>query len=177
MNSRDYIDRLRDLTATGSDYAVAKLLEISEDAVNNYRKGKRQFDEFAAMRTAELLNLSPVQVIADVNAARETDERRKKYWRDLSKKLAGSTAAAVLITAATLGDCKDSLPETASPSEGEPFNRCGIITHGEEYKLYAELVRRARNNLRRLIAMLPNVSGCIVRAKTDKRPTGRLTHC
>lgn len=99
MNSADYIEQLRKLTKTGSLYSVAKLTGLSENAVQHYSKGRREFDTYAALRVAELLNIEPMQVIADVEAAREKDEGRKRYWQELAKKSLGLTATVIFATA------------------------------------------------------------------------------
>jgi predicted transcriptional regulator len=99
MKSADYIKQLRTKTKTGSLYSVAKLLGVSEVAVHGYAKGRREFDTYAALRVAELLNIEPMQVIADVEAARETDEGRKRYWQNLAKKSLGLTATVIFATA------------------------------------------------------------------------------
>jgi predicted transcriptional regulator len=83
MKSADYIEQLRKLTNTGSLYAVAKLTGLSENAVQHYSKGRREFSNYAASRVATLLNIEPMEVIANVEAAREKDEGRKSYWQEL----------------------------------------------------------------------------------------------
>jgi hypothetical protein len=83
MKSADYIEQLRKLTNTGSLYAVAKLTGLSENAVQHYSKGRREFSNYAASRVATLLNIEPMEVIANVEAAREKDEGRKTYWQEL----------------------------------------------------------------------------------------------
>lgn len=89
MNSAKYIEQLRPLTDTGTMYAVAKLMEVSEDSIQMYVKGTRQMDTFACLRTAELLNLPLEKVIADIETHREKDPKRKKAWAALSKKFLG----------------------------------------------------------------------------------------
>jgi len=96
MNTKSYIDRLRDLTPTGSNYAVAQLLETTDGAIAHYVHGRRQPDLATCVRIAELLGVDPLQVIADVQAERETDEVKRARWRELSRKR-GRWAAMLLI--------------------------------------------------------------------------------
>lgn len=113
MNSADYIELLKKQTKTGSIYAVAKLLELNDTTVRHYAKGRREFDTYAALRVAELLNIEPMQVIADVEAAREKDESRRRYWKELAKKSAGLIATVVFaITLLTLPDANHSQQST-----------------------------------------------------------------
>jgi hypothetical protein len=81
MTTAAYIDLLRKRTETGSDYAVAKLLGISEDAVHGYRKGTRFFDARTALKVADLLGipLEPVLAVAENERARTPAMRT--FWR------------------------------------------------------------------------------------------------
>jgi hypothetical protein len=86
MNSADYIERLRLRTKTKTIYAVQKQLGLPPTTVSNYATGKRQFDNYAAMMVAALLDLEPLHVIANAEAAREKDETRRQYWQGIAKK-------------------------------------------------------------------------------------------
>ena len=65
MRTTDYIDALRAATGTPSDYALAKFLGVQQNQIARYRKGGT-FDNSMAARAAELLNLQPLEVIADM---------------------------------------------------------------------------------------------------------------
>lgn len=121
MKTSDYIEALRPLTPTGSMYAIAKLLDVTEQAVHGYAHGKRQFDSYAAFRVAELLNLPPAQVLADAESEREKDSKRRVYWEDMARKLAGSTAV-FLIATGTCGGFFYSTPASASKAGNEVQN-------------------------------------------------------
>lgn len=95
MKTSDYVELLRPLTETGSLYATAQLLGVTEPAMHRYAKGQRHFDEYACLRVAELLNMPAEKVIADIAMEREKDPERRVYWAELLKKY--GVAATVLI--------------------------------------------------------------------------------
>src|SRR3569833_2640912 len=63
-----YLDEIKARYGLPSDYAVAKLLKISPANVTGYRKGKSGFDDERALIVAELLEIAPVIVLADMIA-------------------------------------------------------------------------------------------------------------
>lgn len=103
MRTTDYIDALRTHTSTGTDYAVAKLLGITPDAVYKYTKQNRSMDNTTAARVAALLGIASIEVIADMEIERARDDETRAYWKHIRKE-AGRRAAAVLMAlyAATL---------------------------------------------------------------------------
>src|SRR3569833_1258388 len=87
-----YLDEIKARYGLPSDYAVAKLLKISPANVTGYRKGKSGFDDERALIVAELLEIDPVIVLADMNAMRTKCPAARDVW----ERVARSTAAAVL---------------------------------------------------------------------------------
>lgn len=53
MNTIQYIDLLAETTDTGSDYAVAKLLDIKPSAISNYRAQVRDLQKQLKTLSAE----------------------------------------------------------------------------------------------------------------------------
>src|ERR1043165_9656851 len=96
MKTADYIDKLRTLTETGSDYAVAKLLGISEQAVNRYRTGAHAMSPDVALLVAEKLHLPVLEVLADAQLEHAKDAATRSRWAKV-RKTAGHRAAAVLL--------------------------------------------------------------------------------
>jgi DNA-binding transcriptional regulator YdaS (Cro superfamily) len=88
MESLKYLDRCRPLTPTGSDYALAKLLGISETAINQYRSKARVMDDFACLRVSQVLGVALEEIVAAANYDREPDEKKKLEWAKHLKKLA-----------------------------------------------------------------------------------------
>lgn len=85
LRTVDYIDLLRDRTETGSDYAVAKLLGVSEDAVNQYRKGTRAMSADVALLVAEKLQVPLLEVLTDTHAEHAKTPEMRKKWAEARK--------------------------------------------------------------------------------------------
>jgi transcriptional regulator with XRE-family HTH domain len=94
MKTAEYITAVQAKTTTGSLYAAAKLLNLSEQAVANYASGKRLPDAFGCLRIAQALDLPLEQVLADVESEREKDETKRKQWIHISRKFAASVLIA-----------------------------------------------------------------------------------
>lgn len=97
MKTVDYINALRKLTDTGSDYAVAKLLGVTAQAMSQYVHKGRTMDNTRAARAAELLKLPPLDVIADMELERATTDEARAFWTKFRKGF-GRRAAAVLLS-------------------------------------------------------------------------------
>jgi hypothetical protein len=115
MKCNDYMEAVRLKTRSGSIYAAAKLLQLDEQTVRDWAKGRRLPDAFGCVRIAEVLDLPPMQVIADIEAEREGDTPKAARWRDLGKKFASSVLTVGFITTGTIdgksplpGDCESS---------------------------------------------------------------------
>lgn len=80
MQSIRYLEQVRALTATRSDYAIAKLLGLSENAVSHYLHGRRIMDNYACLRVATLLQLPLQEVIAAAEYDRERNEAKRNVW-------------------------------------------------------------------------------------------------
>jgi predicted transcriptional regulator len=87
MDTIHYLDAVRDKLPTRSDYAVAKALGVSKQAVSRYMKGTGYFDDYVAIRVAELLKIDPLQVIADVNMQRTQNAEVRAVWKGLLEKI------------------------------------------------------------------------------------------
>lgn len=97
MKTLDYIDALRKLTDTGSDYAVAKLLEVPAQQMHKYVQKGQTMDNTRAARVAELLRVPLLDVIADMEIERARNDDARAYWTRLRKGI-GRRAAAVLLS-------------------------------------------------------------------------------
>ena len=104
MTPKQYVDLLRTKTKTGTDYAVAKLLRVTEQSVYAWRDNAGAMDNWAAMETARALDMPLEQVIADMEAFREKRPERAKVWRDLAGKLGGGGSTDSSTTIGTSSD-------------------------------------------------------------------------
>jgi hypothetical protein len=98
MNSADYIDLIKDYKKLDTDYKVNKLMGWPSNRVTRYREGVTMDNE-ACRQVAEVLEIKPITVIADMEAMRQSDHEKKQAWIELAKlsKEAGSIAITLLL--------------------------------------------------------------------------------
>jgi len=144
MKTRDYIDLVRKLTPTGTDYAVHKLLGVSEATINHYTHGRRVMDNRTALRVAILLNRNVAELIAAAEMERTTDPKIRKEWAALFQQ--ARTGAALLalagIAALTLPHGGDAAATTRNT---EPVEPSGSDTRGQINTL--TIMRQLRRSL------------------------------
>lgn len=70
MKASEWIDQVKSSQGIESDYAVAKALGLSKQAISMYRSRQSTLDENAAISVAEKLGISPVGVVLDQMAER-----------------------------------------------------------------------------------------------------------
>ena len=100
----EYLDELKRRYGLPSDYKLASLLGISTAAVAQYRTKGNTFKDEVALRVAELLELPPGKVLADMQAERAKDARVRDAWRQIAARMADAAAwAGVAILATVLG--------------------------------------------------------------------------
>lgn len=109
--SADWIDAIKRQYKLPSDYAAAKLMEIDPNVVCHYRAGRRAMDNFACIKTSELLREDLRRVIASVEAERARTEQRKDFWKRL--------AACVFLTVSGAAMMPDQA--YANVAERDPF--------------------------------------------------------
>jgi hypothetical protein len=83
----DFLNDLRAAHGLTSDYQLAKLFGCRQQTISNYRTGKTAFDEAAAVRVAELLNVRPAYVLACVAAERSKNAPARAAWTEAAEAL------------------------------------------------------------------------------------------
>lgn len=74
MKAGQWIDRVKEAKGFPSDYAAAKHLGITRNAISNYRSGARNtLDEETALKVAQALGVDPAGIIIDQVAERSKD--------------------------------------------------------------------------------------------------------
>jgi predicted transcriptional regulator len=94
FKTNDLLNRLKAVYGLQSDYALAKKIGISRQAVSKYRTLTRTLDDCVAVEVAELLELNPFQVLASMQlerAERNKDEKMVSIWREYAKRADFST--------------------------------------------------------------------------------------
>lgn len=69
MDAAGYLDACKEKLDLHSSYALSKAIGISEQRISDYYKGKNIPDEYACFRFAEILEISPAIVIAEIQAS------------------------------------------------------------------------------------------------------------
>ncbi len=100
MKSADYLDAVKTRLRLPSDYALKRVLGVTTQQISFYRTGKGQFGDDVCLRVAEILDIPPGRVLADVAAERAKSEAVREVWRRLSAVAAGSACAVILSAAA-----------------------------------------------------------------------------
>lgn len=79
----DLLNRVKAAYSLPSDYALAKKIGISKQAVSRYMKNGAVMDDKVAFTVSELLNLNPAQVVACMHVERAQnahDEKLVNFW-------------------------------------------------------------------------------------------------
>jgi len=127
--SAKYLDLLQEKTETGSDYAIAKMLDVSRSRISSYRTGASRFDEEMCFKVANALNVEPMEVIAAIKLeqckAKENLEMAG-FWASTLKKTGTTLSAAFLTIAMTL----------PAPVEASVFNITNVMTSFFDLTIY-----------------------------------------
>jgi plasmid maintenance system antidote protein VapI/uncharacterized protein YceK len=96
MKTTSYLDAARAKLGLPSDYALARHLGVPKETISNYRSGRRAFSNDIAARLAEILELDPLQVIADAELERATHPQKKELWQRIAATFGKAAALAVM---------------------------------------------------------------------------------
>lgn len=90
MNTIEFLDAVKVRRGIASDYALAKVLGVSQQAVSGYRAGNSAISDDVALKVAEILQLHPLQVIAAANAERAKTPEQRARWEGVMEKFSVS---------------------------------------------------------------------------------------
>jgi transcriptional regulator with XRE-family HTH domain len=127
MKSADFLDALQRKFNVKSDRKLAAQLGWPGARVSKYRTGSREFDEQTCAAVAQLLNVSPAYVMAEIQAERADCTEVKEEWRAVAKMLKGIRTSAkravygLLLGLAILGGAPES-------SQAAGFERATVYT-------------------------------------------------
>lgn len=113
--SIEYLDEAKVVLGVDSDYALAKALKTTTQAVSNYRTGKTLMDDYHCIRVAQVLGIDPMEIIAAAQEEREKNEDKKAFWQDF-RKARGTITGAVLALTIAMGSALSPAPAHASTS-------------------------------------------------------------
>jgi len=92
----EYLDEAKASLQVESDNQMAIRLDISRQAISQYRNGFRAFDNFTAMQIAKATGIPLDVIITDMEMQRETNEKRREAWGNYMKRLGGIAATVVI---------------------------------------------------------------------------------
>lgn len=94
--TNNYLDLLKAKRNLRSDYAISQLFGCDQSKITNYRKMRSHFGDSEAILMAQLLEIDPAIVLANIRAERAKDEVQKRVWLDIIKRLGGVAALLIL---------------------------------------------------------------------------------
>lgn len=90
MKTNEYLDAVKSRLALPSDYAIAKVLGITTQAVAQYRSGRSALGIESAMKIGEILRMDGHKVYADGQIERAKNSAQSEFWREISEKFSAS---------------------------------------------------------------------------------------
>jgi len=81
-----WLDVAKAVQSIPTDYALAKRLEIGQSRISGYRSGRVSgMDDDLAIRVAEMAEVSPAVVLAELAAERSKSPKVRAAWLSLAK--------------------------------------------------------------------------------------------
>ena len=81
MTPTEYLDAAKTKIGITSDYELSKRLNIHRGWIPAIRRSERHIPLDVAYKLAIILELDPAQVVAELEAERETNPARADFWR------------------------------------------------------------------------------------------------
>ncbi|KVD05453.1 helix-turn-helix domain-containing protein [Burkholderia ubonensis] len=94
--SAEWLDAVKARLDLPSDYAAAKILQVTRQTVSGYRVGRATLDDEVCLRVAEILGLNPFEVMASVRIERIKDDERRSLWEHALEKFSAGFRTLVL---------------------------------------------------------------------------------
>ena len=76
----EWLDAVKARLDLPSDYAAAKVLGVTRQSTSGWRNGRQTFDDEVCLRVAEILEVDPFEVLANIKIERIKDEERRAVW-------------------------------------------------------------------------------------------------
>lgn len=99
MNGQEYLKACKTKLKLDTDYQLALNLEIEQNELNFYAKGKRLPSVYACFRIAECLGLDPAIIIADIASESEKNPKKRGFFKAFMSTCMKAVAGLLLITA------------------------------------------------------------------------------
>jgi plasmid maintenance system antidote protein VapI len=83
MNTIQYLDAVKATLDVTSDYALAKALDVSKQAVSRYYNKGGHFDDDVARKVASILGKHPGLVMLDMHRERAQTPETEALWKEI----------------------------------------------------------------------------------------------
>lgn len=94
----ELIEKAKAANNLTSNYQLAKLTQIPENRISDFKNGTRSPDAYAATRLALAAEREPIEVIAELEAETEKNPEKRRFWLDfLSHAVYIGVSATVLL--------------------------------------------------------------------------------
>lgn len=85
-----FLDALKARNGGASDYAIAKILGVTQQTVSRWRVGKDFLGDSTAIKVGKLLEIDPRYVVACAHAERAKTDDEKTVWQGFAALLPDS---------------------------------------------------------------------------------------
>jgi DNA-binding XRE family transcriptional regulator len=92
----EYLAEVKAARGLASDYALAKLLNLSHTTIIQYRNGRSAIGIETAMRMGEVLGIDGHAIYADGQIERAKNAEIMNFWKSISEKFSESFKALLL---------------------------------------------------------------------------------
>lgn len=86
----EILDDLKEAKGLESDYKLAKLLDVRQQTISNYRNERTRMTDAIACRAAHMLGRNPGAFLAQLAGERAKEPQVAKVWFEMAKQLAKS---------------------------------------------------------------------------------------
>lgn len=102
MDVSKYLDECKEKLNISSTYGLSKAMNIPENVLHYYYKGERSPDEYACFKMAEILQIDPAVVIAEIKTSTEKNPVKREYFKVFRGASRKAGAAIILALALSL---------------------------------------------------------------------------
>lgn len=126
-----YLDAVKRELGISSDYALAKHLELTKQAISQLQSGARGMSPTTAARVAVILGLDPLVVIADAELERGSDGALWKRLRDAAAAVLVAIGAALFPAPDAQARLNNNLFAVAGSPGGFPYEKPASVRRSD----------------------------------------------
>lgn len=115
QTTNELLDRIKTDQKIPSDYRLAQVLEVTKNAITNYRYGKSRPNDEVGLRMAELLKADAGYITACLHAERAQSPEVRQLWEKVAKRLqAGVSSIKMMLLIAIFSIAAGAYPAWAA---------------------------------------------------------------